>query len=110
MCYDACMALGDGLQPRRIAELTPENLKTLVEDIGGPGWYPAGDLYRWYVGMCREDGLEPVSKKKFGMVLKAMGYQTKTRRVAGQNARCWLITRRAVREVQLDHFQHMGQP
>lgn len=109
MCYDPYMAPGDGLRPRRIAELTPENLKTLVEDIGGPGWYAAGDLYRWYVGMCREDDLEPVTKKKFGTVLKAMGYQSKVRRVAGQNARCWFITRRAVREVQPDHLQYMNR-
>lgn len=109
MCYYAWMALGDGLRPRRVADLTAENLKTLVDDIGGPGWYSAGDLYRWYARMCEEDDLEPVTKKKFGMVLKSMGYQSKTRRVAGQNARCWLITRRAVREVQPDHLQHIGK-
>lgn len=87
-----------GLQPKRLAELTPENLKRVVEDIGGPGVYPSADLYRWYVGMCRESGLESVSRRKFGLVLKEMGYRSVTRRVCDQPTRCWVITRRAVRD------------
>lgn len=86
------------LRPRLVADLTPENLKTIVEDIGGPGWYTSASLYGWYVGMAREGGLEPVSQRKFGGVLREMGYRTAIRRVDGKHARCWFITRRAIRE------------
>ena len=87
-----------GLQPRRLADLTPENLRRLMEDMGtGPGWYPSADLYRWYVGMCREDGLEPVTQRKFGAVLRDLEYKSATRRVDGKHARCWFISNRALR-------------
>jgi hypothetical protein len=86
------------LRPRPIADLTPENLRTIVEDIGGPGWYTSAALYAWYVGMCQEEKLEPVTHRKFGGVLRELGYKTSIRRVAGKHSRCWFITRRALRE------------
>jgi Cdc6-like AAA superfamily ATPase len=87
-----------GLQPRRLADLTPENLRRLMEDIGrGPGWYASADLYRWYVGMCEEDKLEPVTQRKFGGVLRELKYRSAVRRVDGKHTRCWYISNRALR-------------
>lgn len=86
------------LNPRKLADLTPENLKELINDIGGPGVYPASDLYIWYVGMCKEDDLEPVTKHMFGVTLRKLGYQSVVRRVCGEPARCWVISKRAVRD------------
>lgn len=84
--------------PRKVADLTPENLRRVVEDMGqGPGWYASADLYRWYAGMCAEDDLNPVTKRKFGAVLKELNYRSGTRRVAGKNTRCWFISNRALR-------------
>ena len=86
------------LRPRPIADLTPENLKILVDDMGAePGWYTSASLYGWYLGMCKEAGLEPVTQKKFGMVLRELGYRTQVRRTDGTTARCWYLTRRAAR-------------
>jgi hypothetical protein len=93
------MTRRDGLVPRKLAELTPENLRILMEDIGhGPGWYTSSDLYNWYRSMAEEDGLEAVSKKMFGMVLGRLGYRNATRLVGGKTARCWFITKKALRE------------
>lgn len=84
--------------PRRIAELTPDNLRVLIEDMGdGPGWYIAADLYRWYVAMCKDAALEPVAQNKFGAVLRELGYQSSRRRFCGDIYRCWLITKQATR-------------
>lgn len=92
-----CMT-GQGLLPRRLADLTPENLKRLIEDMDrGPGWYASGDLYRWYVGMCQEDDLEPVTHRKFGAVLRDLGYRSDIRRVDGKHTRSWFISKRALR-------------
>lgn len=88
------------LRPRLVpvADLTPDNLRALIEDMGrGPGWYTSADLYAWYADMAREGELEPVTKKKFGMVLGELGYQNAIRRVGGKGARSWFITRRAER-------------
>lgn len=90
--------IGKGLEPRKLADLTPENLRRVLEDMGGgPGWYTSSDLYRWYVSMCAEDDLEPVTQRKFGAVLKELGYRNATRRVDGVHRRSWFITRRALR-------------
>ena len=87
-----------GLQPRRLADLTPENLQRLMADIGtGPGWYTSAELYTWYAGMCSADNLEPVTHRAFGGVLRDLGYKSAIRRVDGKHARCWFITRRALR-------------
>lgn len=89
-----------GLQPqlRPVADLTPDNLRILMEDMGtGPGWYTSGDLYRWYESMARQDKLQPVSQRKFGGVLRELGYKSARRRVDGVPARCWFITKRALR-------------
>lgn len=86
------------LRPHGTADLTPENLRAVLEDMGGgPGWYTSKSLYAWYTGMAREDNLEPVSIKKFGMVLGELGYQRALRRVDGKNTRSWFITARALR-------------
>lgn len=85
-------------KPRKLAELTPENLKILIQDIGGPGYYASADLYRWYVGMAKEGDMEPVSQRKFGGVLRELGYRSVVRRVEGKPTRCWFITRKAVRD------------
>jgi hypothetical protein len=78
--------------------LTAECLKTLLEDMGAqPGWHESGQLYRWYVGLCEQDGLPPVSAKAFGTSLKRLGYAPARRRFGGQIARCWFLTRRALR-------------
>jgi hypothetical protein len=93
------MTVDNGLQPRKLADLTPENLRRVLEDMGqGPGWYTSADLYAWYAGMCEEDDLEPVTKRMFGGVLKGMGFRNAIRRVDGKHARCWFITRRATRQ------------
>lgn len=81
-----------------IADLTPENLKALIRDMDAePGWYTSAALYGWYEGMASESGLEPVSQKKFGMVLRELGFRNALRRSAGQPARCWFIPRHAIR-------------
>jgi hypothetical protein len=81
-----------------VADLTPENLQTLINDMGtGPGWYTSAHLYAWYAAMAREAKLEPVSQKRFGMVLRELGYRSAIRRVDGKGARSWYLTRRAER-------------
>jgi hypothetical protein len=91
------------LRPRLVpvADLTPENLGLMIKDMEAePGWYTSAHLYAWYTGMAREAELEPVSQKKFGMVLKALGFRASTRRVDGANARCWFLPRHAIRAAQ----------
>lgn len=84
--------------PKPIADLTPENLKAVLADMErGPGWYTSADLYRWYAAMAREAELDPVSPKRFGMVLGELGYRRQIRRVNGSNARCWFLSARAFR-------------
>jgi hypothetical protein len=81
-----------------VADLTPENLGRLIKDMAAePGWYTSAHLYGWYSGMAEEAGLEAVSQKKFGMVLKELGFRASTRRVGGANARCWFLPRHAIR-------------
>jgi hypothetical protein len=89
-----------GLRPRRIAELTPENLAVLIEDMGGPGYYRSADLYRWYVGLTEEDDLEPISHRKFGGALKEMGFQSLVRSLEGKPVRCWNITGQRLAAIQ----------
>jgi hypothetical protein len=94
------MMSGNALQPqvRPIADLTPENLRALLLDMGsGPGWYASAALYRWYVGMAQEEKLEPVSQRAFGGTLRALGYRSATRRVGGKNTRCWFLPKSALR-------------
>lgn len=89
-----------GLRPqiRPIADLTPDNLRRVLEDMGtGPGWYTSAALYNWYSSMAKEDGMNPVSKKMFGTVLGSLGYQRAIKYVEGKTARSWFITRRAIR-------------
>jgi hypothetical protein len=88
---------GERLKPRPLADLTPENLRVLVEDLEGPGWYSSADLYGYYLTLVRRDGLEPVSAKAFGGALRALGYRASTRRVGGVPSRGWMITQRAFR-------------
>lgn len=95
--------MADGLQATSPAtvDVTPENLRRVLEDIGrGAGWYTSAELYAWYASMCAEDGLAPVSVKAFGLGLKAMNYRPSTRRFDGKRARCWFISNRALREVK----------
>jgi hypothetical protein len=81
-----------------VAEVTPECLRLILQDMGaGAGWQASGALYRWYVMMCEEDNLAPVSAKAFGMALRAMGYVPKHQRVDGKITRGWKLTRRAER-------------
>jgi len=93
------------LRPRLVpvADLTTDNLQTLINDMGrGAGWYTSADLYDWYASMAREAELEPVTKKKFGMVLRELGYRSTIRRVDGKGARCWFISARAARGQELN--------
>lgn len=81
-----------------MGELTPDNLRRLIEDMGtGPGWYASGPLYTWYAGMCAEAGLTPVSAKKFGMTLRELGYRPVLKRVDGKHVRGWFLHNRALR-------------
>lgn len=98
-CKIVCMA-DTGLRPqiRPIADLTPDNLRRVLEDMGAePGWYTSAALYDWYASMAREGGLTPVSKKRFGAVLGELGYKRAVKSVDGKTARSWFITRRAIR-------------
>jgi hypothetical protein len=80
------------------APLTEANLKSLVQDmLTDPGYIPAGQLHDWYAGMCREVNATPISKKAFGTALKDHGLVSYTRRIGGNNVRCWLITRKWLR-------------
>jgi hypothetical protein len=73
----------------------------MIEDMGqGAGFYTSSDLYTWYAAMTREDGAEPISVKKFGMVLRELGYKPRTQRVNGILRRGWFITMRALRASQ----------
>lgn len=69
--------------------------RVLVDMDANIGWYPSAQLYTWYAGMCAEDGGTPVSAKRFGLVLRELGYLPSTRRHAGRHTRGWMITRRA---------------
>lgn len=91
MCYTVYV---DSLTPRPLADLTSENLKAILADMGaGPGWYASRDLYDWYVQMCREAGLAPVTKRMFGGSLAKLGYRRGLRRTPGGGAvRSWLLT------------------
>jgi hypothetical protein len=92
------------LRPRLVpvADLTTDNLQALIVDMGrGPGWYTSADLYDWYVAMARESELEPVTKKKFGMVLGELGFRSAIRRKDGRPARSWFISARAERGQEL---------
>lgn len=85
-------------QVRPVAELTPDNLRRLLEDMdSGPGLYTSADLYRWYANMAGEADLAPVTRRKFGAVLRELGYKPRQARVNGKISRCWFITRRAFR-------------
>lgn len=97
MRYYGCMS-NQGFRPRPVADLTPENLKILIDDMGtGPGWYTSHDLFTWYEAMCKEGGLIPVTRRAFGNALKGLGYKNSVRRYGNKPARCWYITRRAER-------------
>lgn len=93
-----------GLQPRMVAvaDLTTENLQAMIRDMNAqPGWHTAADLYAWYTGMAREAELEPVSQKKFGMVMRELGFRARVVRIpGGPAARCWFIPRHAIRAAQ----------
>lgn len=85
-------------RPTGVAGLDPHNLQALLVDMGcGPGWYVSADLYRWYASMVIAEGLQPPSKRAFGLALKSLGYRSALRRVDGKHARSWFITRRAWR-------------
>lgn len=66
----------------------------LIKDIGMEvgGDYPTADLYRWYRSMMEEEGREPVSHRKFGLVLKSLGLHNTYKTVDRKSVRCWLIT------------------
>jgi hypothetical protein len=67
-------------------------------DMGtGAGWYTSAELYAWYVGLARENNLEPITQRTFGGALRAMEYTSAIRRWDGNHARCWFISRRALR-------------
>lgn len=85
-------------RPTGVAGLDPHNLQALLTDMGaGPGWYVSADLYRWYASMVIQEGLQPPSKRAFGLALKALGYRSAIRRVDGKHVRSWFISRRAWR-------------
>lgn len=88
---------GEHLKPRPVADLTPENLRVLVEDLEGPGWYSSADLYAYYLILAKRDGMEPVTHRAFGGALRALGYKDSTRRVAGVHRRGWFLPQRAFR-------------
>lgn len=80
------------------ADLDPHNLQALIIDMGaGPGWYVSADLYRWYASMVIAEGLQPPSKRAFGLALRSLGYRSGLRRVDGKHVRSWYITNRALR-------------
>jgi hypothetical protein len=83
--------------PQPVADLTPENLRRLVEGLEGPGWYTSKDLYGWYVSEAERAGLSTVSQRKFGAVLRELGYKPSNKRVGGRNQRGWFISQRAFR-------------
>lgn len=69
------------------------DLLDLAADLGA-GYFPAAYLYDWYVSTIADKGRRPVSKKSFGMQLRASGWQSSLRTVEiGVQARCWLITK-----------------
>lgn len=85
-------------RPTGVAGLDPHNLRALILDLGaGPGWYVSADLYRWYASMVIAEGLQPPSKRAFGLALRSLGYRSALRRVDGKHVRSWFITRRALR-------------
>lgn len=82
------------------ARLTPRNLKAVLDDMGAqPGVHLAADLYRWYVGMCEEEGAQPIGKKAFGMSLANQGCTPLTKRIDGKLHRAWMIPRSRFRDV-----------
>lgn len=81
-----------------VVKLTGPCLRRILEDMGvGPGWIPSARIYGWYVSMCEEDDLVPVSTKQFGMSLRELGHTSSTRRVDGRLARGWFIKMKAFR-------------
>lgn len=82
-----------------VADLTPANLRRVLEDMGGgPDWYSSADLYKWYASMAREAGLEPLTQNAFGRALTGLGYRASIRRKnGGVLTRCRFISARAWR-------------
>lgn len=80
------------------AELTADNLRAIVRDIGqGAGWHSSTLLYSWYCGMVREAGLEPISQNMFGRQMRALGYRSSIQRMNEKHQRCWFISKKAWR-------------
>lgn len=87
------------------AELTAERLADVLDDMGAkPGWHASASLYRWYEGMCQEDGLVPISRQEFGVSLRRMGYRMMSRVIPGDVAkgRCWFIPHKAFHGAEVD--------
>lgn len=94
------MALDTEAATKPMARLTPRNLKAVLDDMGvQPGIHVAADMYLWYVGMCEEEGAQPVTKKAFGLSLANQGCTPTTKRVNGKPHRAWLIPRSRFRNV-----------
>jgi hypothetical protein len=95
-----------GLKTKPYAPVDQANVEALVADMGlEPGtWVPCADLYRWYVGMCREENLEPLSQNGFGRAITALGYRAHPRRVGGKVVRCRFMSGKAFP----DHYVPKG--
>jgi hypothetical protein len=94
-------AMTSNLRPRKAPSppppLTAERLREVIGDIGtGAGWYVSGDLYRWYLSVCQEDGVLPVTHNAFGRALRSFGCRSEMRRVSGELCRCWFVPKKVV--------------
>jgi hypothetical protein len=89
-----------GLKTKPYAPVDQRNLEILVADMGlEPGtWVACADLYAWYAGMCKEDGLEALSQNGFGRAITALGYRAHSRRVDGKLVRSRFMSGRAFPE------------
>jgi hypothetical protein len=86
-----------GLRTKSHAPVDQANVEALVMDMGlEPGsWVSCASLYRWYVGMCREEDLEPLSQNAFGRAMTALGYRSSPRRVDDKVVRCRFMSGKA---------------
>lgn len=74
-----------------------KDVALLAVDVGS-GWFAAADLYNWYVSSIAEEGREPVTKKRFGMKLRSVGFHSSSRNLEpGHQVRVWLVTKPWVR-------------
>lgn len=79
-------------RPAPLPYVDEGDILLLAGDLGA-GVFPAADLYGWYAQAARQDGREPVGKKKFGLALKEAGWLGSIRYRGGTMVRCWMITK-----------------